>query len=250
MSWPLPQFLSYHSASVFTLILLWQDYNPTHNKWHMPPRFPITIVWNRHLLYFDSTREDQEFKAFAVLPSDLPFSYGSLTILCTSFRTWIGSYAMFVFDIPGLEFFAITRTDKFNSEWQNPEGTWFRQIIPTGCQLLNLFVEIIKEYIESNKDDPNYDYQDDSLDGRITWSPTGCPLCSVRWFRCSIWGWWVHHIPHFSAPVWYGIGPSECLCSCRGTFCNVNCVDRRVRLLPTQMESRQYSRQGCSTVSI
>ena len=32
-----------------------------------------------------------------------------------------------------------------------------------------------KKYIELNKDDPNYDYDshDDSLDGRITWSPKG-----------------------------------------------------------------------------
>jgi hypothetical protein len=83
----------------------------------MPPLFPITIVWNRHLPHFDSTREDQEFKGFVVLPSDLPFIYGSLTALCTSFRTWFGSYEMFAFDIPGLEFYAITGTDKFKSEW-------------------------------------------------------------------------------------------------------------------------------------
>ncbi len=82
----------------------------------MSPRFPITIVWNRHLPHFDSTREDQDIKTFPVLPSDLPFSYGSLTDLSTSFRSWLGSYVMFTFDIPGLEFFAITGTDKFNSE--------------------------------------------------------------------------------------------------------------------------------------
>ena len=80
---------------------------------------------------------------------------------------------MLAFHIPGLEFFAITVTDKNNSEWRNPAGTWFRQVIPTGCQLLNLFDEIKKECIEANKDDPNYDYQDDSLDGFITWSPMG-----------------------------------------------------------------------------
>ena len=139
----------------------------------LPPRVPVTIVWNKHLPHFDSTREDQEFKAFADLPSDLPFSYGSLTALRISFRPWLESYAMLAFHIPGLEFFAITGTDKNNSEWRNPAGTWFRQVIPTGCQLLNLFDEIKKECIEANKDDPNYDYQDDSLDGRITWCPKG-----------------------------------------------------------------------------
>ncbi len=51
----------------------------------LPPRVPVTIVWNWHLPRFDSTREDQEFKAFSDLPSDLPFRYGSLTVLRTSF---------------------------------------------------------------------------------------------------------------------------------------------------------------------
>ena len=107
-------------------------------------RVPVTIVWNEHLPHFDSTCEDQEFKSFTVLPSDPPFSYGSLTALRTSFRPWLGSFALPAFDIPGLEFFAITGTDKFNSECRNPTGTWFRQVIPTGCQFLNLFDEIKK----------------------------------------------------------------------------------------------------------
>ena len=42
---------------------------------YLPPRVPITIVWNKHLPNFDSTREHQVYEAFAVLPSDLPFTY-------------------------------------------------------------------------------------------------------------------------------------------------------------------------------
>ena len=39
----------------------------------LPPRVPVTIVWNWHLPCFGSTREDQEFKVFSDLTSDLPF---------------------------------------------------------------------------------------------------------------------------------------------------------------------------------
>ncbi len=74
----------------------------------MPSRFPITIVWNKHLPHFDSTREQQVFKSFSSLSSDLPFDYGSLTVCHTSFRSWFGSTSMTVFDVPGLEFFATT----------------------------------------------------------------------------------------------------------------------------------------------
>ena len=95
-------------------------------------RVPVTIVWNWHLPCFDSTCEDQEFKSFADLMSDHPIRYGSLTVLHTSFRSWIGSERIPTFVIPGLEFFAITGKNNFNSEWRNPTGTWFRQIIPTG----------------------------------------------------------------------------------------------------------------------
>ena len=52
----------------------------------LPPRVPVTIVWNWNLPRFDSTCEDQEFKAFSDLSSDLPFRYGSLTVLRTCFR--------------------------------------------------------------------------------------------------------------------------------------------------------------------
>ena len=56
---------------------------------YLPPRVSVTIVWNKHLPHFDSTREQQGYKAFAVLPSDLPFIYGSLTVQRASFRPWL-----------------------------------------------------------------------------------------------------------------------------------------------------------------
>jgi hypothetical protein len=58
-------------------------------------------------------------------------------------------------------------------EWRNPEGSWFRQIIPTGWQLLNLLKEIQKECNELNKDVLDYDSQDDSIEGRLTLSSKG-----------------------------------------------------------------------------
>ena len=61
-----------------------------------------------------------------------------------------------------------------------PTDKWFRQIIPTGCQLSKFLEEIEKIMIEINcidlnKDRLDYDYQeeDDSLDGRITVSLKG-----------------------------------------------------------------------------
>ena len=83
----------------------------------LTPRVPVVIVWNWHLPRFDSTCGDQEFKDFSDLPSDLPFRYGSLTALRTSFRPWIGSDRMPAFDIPGMEFCATTGKNRFNSEW-------------------------------------------------------------------------------------------------------------------------------------
>ena len=67
-------------------------------------------------------------------------------------------------------------------------GAWFCQIIPTGCQLLNLFDELKKACIETNKDDPNYDYdlQDDSFDGRLTWSPKGVHLAPTEDWDCQL----------------------------------------------------------------
>ncbi len=60
-------------------------------------------------------------------------------------------------------------------------GVWFCQIIPTGCQLLNLFDVLKKKCIELNKDDPAYDYDhhDDSLDGCIRWSPRGVHFAPI-----------------------------------------------------------------------
>ena len=101
-------------------------------------------------IYRDSTREDQEFKVFSDLLSDLPFRYGSLTVLCTSFRFCIGSDSMPVFDIPGLEFCDTTGKNRFNSECRNPGGPWFRQIIPTGAQLIHLIQEIQNKCIAIN----------------------------------------------------------------------------------------------------
>ncbi len=65
---------------------------------------------------------------------------------------------------------------------------WFRQIIPTGCQLLNLFEELKKACIEDNKDNPNYDsdLQDDSFDGRLTWSPKGVHLPPTGDWDCQL----------------------------------------------------------------
>ena len=136
----------------------------------LPPRVPVTIVWNWHLPRFDLTREDQEYKAFAELPLDLPFRYGSLTVMRTSFRPWIGSDSMPTFAVPGLEFVAITGEDIFISEWRNPAGTWFRQIIPTGTQLIHLMQEIQNQFFTINDQVPDYDYEDNSLEGHITLS--------------------------------------------------------------------------------
>ena len=99
--------------------------------------FPVTIVWNKNLPHFDSTCEQQVFKVFVVLPSDFPFEYGSLTVRRESFRPWFGPTNMSVFDVPGLEFFDTTGEYQDETEWLNSAGTWFRQIIPTGCQLIH-----------------------------------------------------------------------------------------------------------------
>jgi hypothetical protein len=82
----------------------------------LPSRVPVTIVWNWHSPRFDSTCEDQEYKLFAELLLDLPFRYGSLTVMHTSCRPWIGSDRIPTFAVPGLEFFASTGKDRFNSE--------------------------------------------------------------------------------------------------------------------------------------
>ncbi len=90
----------------------------------LSPRVPVTIVWNWHLPRFDSTIdiyhvsilistcEDQEYKAFAELSLDLPFRYGSLTVMLTSCRPWIGLDVMCAFSTPGMEFFTVTEPDK------------------------------------------------------------------------------------------------------------------------------------------
>ena len=147
----------------------------------MMSRTPITIMWNKHLPCFDSTFEDQEFKVFTVFPDDLPYNYGSLTAIHTSFRPWIGR-TQYTLDVPGLEFFSTTGEYKEETECRNPEGKWFRQIIPQGSQLTHFLDEIKKiciedeiqkTCIEDNKDHPDYDYalQDDSLEGSLPGPP-------------------------------------------------------------------------------
>ena len=69
---------------------------------------------------------------------------------------------MLAFNVPGLERFATTGEYKDETEWRNPGGSWFREIIPTGCQLNEL-----------NKDVVDYDPQDDSFEGRLTLSSKG-----------------------------------------------------------------------------
>jgi hypothetical protein len=86
---------------------------------------------------------------------------------------------MTVFDIPGLEFFATTGKNKFNMEWRNPAGPWFRQIIPTDTQLIHLMQEIQNKYIAINTHVPEYDYEDDSLEGRIGLFDKGVHLALI-----------------------------------------------------------------------
>ena len=99
----------------------------------MSSRTPITVMWNKHLPHFDSTLEDedQDFKVFTFFPDDLPYNYGSLTAMRTSVRPWVGRSGV-ALEVPDLEFFATTGEYKDEQEWRNPEGTWFRQIIPQG----------------------------------------------------------------------------------------------------------------------
>ena len=61
----------------------------------------MTIMWNKHLLHYDSTRDIQEFKEFTCFPNDIPFNYGSLTAWRTSFRPWLGPKDTLDFNVPG-----------------------------------------------------------------------------------------------------------------------------------------------------
>ncbi len=53
------------------------------------------------------------------------------------------------------------------------------RIIPTGTQLIHLMQEIPNEFIEINADVPDYDYEDDSLEGLITLSDKGVHLAPI-----------------------------------------------------------------------
>ena len=87
---------------------------------------------------------------------------------------------MTTFDIPGLEIFTTTGKNKFNMEWRNPSGTWFRQIIPTDTQLIHLMEEIQNKFIETNTHVPDYDYEDDSLKGWIVLFDKGVHLAPIH----------------------------------------------------------------------
>ena len=83
------------------------------------------------------------------------------------------------FDVPGLEFFATTGEYQHECKWRNPTGTCFRQIIPTDTQLIHLMQEIQNKYIAINTHVPEYDYEDDSLEGRIGLFDKGVHLALI-----------------------------------------------------------------------
>ena len=55
-------------------------------------------------------------------------------------------------------------------------GTWFRQIIPTGTQIIHLKQEIQNQYIKINAHVLDYDYEANLLEGHITLSDKGVHL--------------------------------------------------------------------------
>ena len=76
------------------------------------------------------------------------------------------------FNVPGLDFFATSGESLCETE---RVGTWFRQIIPTGCQLICFLEGIQNKCIELTEF-----MEDDSPDGRITSSSKGfhfAPRC-------------------------------------------------------------------------
>ena len=124
----------------------------------IPPRTPITVVWNKNLPCYDPTCNDQTCKAFTFLPKDLPFAYGSLTtsgqrmprndqivsFRITSFRPWLGPEDSYAFGIPGMEFFATTGECQAETEWQNPAGKLVPSDYTKGCQLPKYLEEMRK----------------------------------------------------------------------------------------------------------
>ncbi len=85
------------------------------------------------------------------------------------------------FEVSGLEFIVITG-NIFKSEWRNPPGTWFCQIIPTGTQLIHLIQEIQNQFIKINAHVLDYDYEANPLEGRITLADKGVHLAPIYMF--------------------------------------------------------------------
>jgi hypothetical protein len=154
-----------------------------------PPGTPITVEWNKNLPCYVSTGESQAFRAFAELPKDLPFVYGSLTASRTSFRPWLGPINTAAFHVPGMEFFATTGEYKNETEWRNPAGRWLRQVIPKGDQLPKFLDEYENIYI---KDLPGhaYNFVDDAFDGRITVSHKGVHFAETQYGFSEGHGFW------------------------------------------------------------
>ena len=69
----------------------------------VPSRTPITVEWNQHLPFYDSTCVHQKFKEFTCLFHDLPFKYGSHRLtLIIPVLTWIRRYTCFPWSWTGI----------------------------------------------------------------------------------------------------------------------------------------------------
>jgi hypothetical protein len=81
-----------------------------------PSGTPITVEWVKNLPSYVFTCDIQGFKTFTDLPKDLPFTYDSMTVSRTSFRSWIGPKNTTSFHVPGMEFFTTTGVYKNEKE--------------------------------------------------------------------------------------------------------------------------------------
>ena len=135
---------------------------------------PITVVWNQHLPWYDSTCVNQEFKVFTCLSGDLVFKYGSLTDWRSTFRFWLGPDVTCT-DVPGLEFFTSSGECQEETDWRTPVGKWFGQIFPNGRHL-DTFEQTLLNFCQErgHEEDPD-DEQEDTLefDGHISLSSKG-----------------------------------------------------------------------------